>query len=136
MKRSASASPSPLDEFETDLPPFDIHGEGDNKPSANLITTSFKQSTKSPGAGKATSSPGGPVKSPVKKSKTTAQNNGTWDGSKKAAFVDEILAAGYKAADLDALADKLGLSKRQLIDQLVPNRPNLRKKLVQAARGE
>ncbi|WVQ97106.1 hypothetical protein IAU59_004216 [Kwoniella sp. CBS 9459] len=59
-----------------------------------------------------------------------------WDGEKKALFMDEIIAVGYKAADLDQLAAKLGLSKRQLIDQLVPNRSNLRSKAVRGARGE
>ncbi|OCF38790.1 hypothetical protein I317_07419 [Kwoniella heveanensis CBS 569] len=87
-----------------------------------------------------------PSKSPSKKSKmknhpggatpTASGTNGVWDGEKKALFMDEIIAVGYKAADLDLIAGKLGLSKRQLIDQLVPNRSNLRSKAVKGARGE
>ncbi|EIW72647.1 hypothetical protein M231_06547 [Tremella mesenterica] len=58
--------------------------------------------------------------------------NGVWTSEKKGEFMDEIIAVGYKNADLDSLATKLGMNKRQLIDQLVPNRSNLRGRAVKA----
>ncbi|WWD09214.1 hypothetical protein V865_007336 [Kwoniella europaea PYCC6329] len=48
---------------------------------------------------------------------------------------NEIIAVGYKNANLDELANKLGMSKRQLIDQLVPNKSNLRGKMVTMAKS-
>jgi hypothetical protein len=134
-------------------------------------------------------SPADPITPPSKKSKLTkkptpksgrstkstpAQANGTWDPQKRGAFVDEIIAAGYRSADLDAIAGKvsgecqsrqpqtvnavsffvrfwcrvapcsligtltpqLELSKRQLVDRLVPKKANLRAKAVKAVSGE
>ena len=38
--------------------------------------------------------------------------NGEWDPEKKAVMMDTIIAAGYKATNLDSLADKV---RRRLI---------------------
>ncbi|WWC86071.1 uncharacterized protein L201_000942 [Kwoniella dendrophila CBS 6074] len=57
--------------------------------------------------------------------------NGVWDGDKRSLFIDEVLSIGYKNANLDEIASKLGMNKRQLVDQLVPNRKtNLRGKIA------
>ncbi|WWC66578.1 uncharacterized protein I206_100481 [Kwoniella pini CBS 10737] len=61
-------------------------------------------------------------------------NNGIWDGEKRSLFIDEIISIGYKNANLIEIAQKLGMNKRQLIDQLVPNKSNLRKKVIMAAK--
>ncbi|WVQ62387.1 uncharacterized protein L199_000527 [Kwoniella botswanensis] len=74
-------------------------------------------------------------KKPKIKTEPAANANGVWDGEKRALFIDEIIAVGYKNANLDELANKLGMSKRQLIDQLVPNKPNLRGKMVTMAKS-
>ncbi|ORY20960.1 hypothetical protein BCR39DRAFT_474779 [Naematelia encephala] len=68
--------------------------------------------------------------------RSQASENGTWTPEKRAMFIDDVLASGYKAIDLDSLATKLGLSKRQLVDQLVPHKSNLRAKAVKAVRGD
>lgn len=94
---------------------------------------------------KTTSSPKTPTKSSAKKAASPASaktpkspkaENGTWTPEKRKVFVDEIFAAGYKATDLDSLAAKLDMDKRQLINQLVPNRSNFRMKAVKAVAGE
>ena len=36
-----------------------------------------------------------------------AQNNGIWTAGKKAEFMDDVIAAGYKALDLEATATKV-----------------------------
>ncbi|RSH92595.1 hypothetical protein EHS25_008040 [Saitozyma podzolica] len=82
-------------------------------------------------------SPADPIAPPSKKSKPTktpksgrstkstpAQANGTWDPQKRAGI------------HVDAIAGKLELSKRQLVDQLVPKKANLRAKAVKAVSGE
>ncbi|KAL7423760.1 hypothetical protein Q5752_001343 [Cryptotrichosporon argae] len=58
-----------------------------------------------------------------------------WTNDKKAAFLDDIIAAGAKAANLDDLAAKYGLTKSQLVDQVKPNRSNVRQQAVAAVNG-
>ncbi|KAK4687492.1 hypothetical protein P7C73_g2627, partial [Tremellales sp. Uapishka_1] len=95
-----------------------------------------------------------PAKTPSKP-KPTKTVNGEWTPTKRGAFLDQIIAVGYKHADLDELANQvstarqwagahgmtisvqLGMSKRQLVDQLVPNRAgNIRGKAVKNEKGE
>ncbi|GFZ43178.1 hypothetical protein JCM24511_00897 [Saitozyma sp. JCM 24511] len=109
MKRSESATPSP--------PPSPAH------PITPPSKKSIPSKTPTPKSARSTRS-------------TAAQANGTWEPQKRGLFMDEIIAAGYKSADLDAIASMLELSKRQLVDQLVPNKANLRAKAVKAVSGE
>ncbi|KAK6905511.1 hypothetical protein I204_05461 [Kwoniella mangroviensis CBS 8886] len=95
------------------------------KPKLDNENKGIKSKTPSPKKSKMKSESG----SSAAASAATGTNvNGVWDGDKRALFVDEIIAVGYKNANLDELANKLGMSKRQLIDQLVPNKSNLRGK--------
>ncbi|WWC86078.1 uncharacterized protein L201_000949 [Kwoniella dendrophila CBS 6074] len=61
--------------------------------------------------------------------------SGEWDSEKKEQFMDQIIALGYKAANLDEMAQKLGLNKRQLINQLTTGRNNFRSMAVAAVKG-
>ncbi|WVW82097.1 hypothetical protein I302_104102 [Kwoniella bestiolae CBS 10118] len=61
---------------------------------------------------------------------------GEWTSEKKGKFMDEIIALGYKAANLDEMAQRLGLNKRQLINQLTTGRKNFRSLAVDAVRGD
>ncbi|WVQ62386.1 uncharacterized protein L199_000526 [Kwoniella botswanensis] len=82
-----------------------------------------------------------PITSPKKKTKvgyspTGNGLNGEWTTEKREKFMDHIIALGYKAASLDEMAQELGLSKRQLINQLTTGRKNFRSIAVAAIKGE
>ena len=97
-----------------------------------------------------------PEKKARKEKEGGGQVNGTWTSEKKAKFMDVIISNGYKATNLDvlnievrrevsglsgwrvqSLIIQLGMSKRQLIDQLVPNKKGTcREKAVEAIRGQ
>ncbi|WWC99491.1 hypothetical protein V866_006394 [Kwoniella sp. B9012] len=91
------------------------------------------------------SSPPSSARSTPKKSKLDNENKGIKSKTpspKKSQMKSErgstaaaATAVGYKNAILDELANKLGMSKRQLIDQLVPNKSNLRGKMVTMAKS-
>ncbi|WVF70742.1 hypothetical protein IAT40_005536 [Kwoniella sp. CBS 6097] len=150
MKRSPSSSPSLDSSFHTSDNSTEMsdtpikHEDHDVKPNISSApktpTKNNTKTTKTNGSTKASPSKS-PRKPKIEPQGTNATSSpggskGTWDGEKKALFMDEIIAAGYKAADLDQLAARIGLSKRQLIDQLVPNRSNLRSKAVKGAKAE
>jgi hypothetical protein len=88
---------------------------------------------------------------PSKKIKKSPQKvkpeNGEWDPEKRAVFMDLIIAAGYKAINLDEVAstvsppnarsdEQLGMGKKQLVNQLTPGRKgSYREKAVLAVKG-
>jgi hypothetical protein len=87
-------------------------------------------------------------KSPQEVSPTKIKpENGEWDPEKRAVFMDLIIAAGYKAINLDEVAstvstnaecadEQLGMGKKQLVNQLTPGRKgSFREKAVQAVKG-
>ncbi|ORX34228.1 hypothetical protein BD324DRAFT_683654 [Kockovaella imperatae] len=134
IKRSFSMTPSPA-------PSSASSESAAYSPSPKKIKketlTSDTSSPTTPKTPKSNSTATKSSKTPkTSKTGSKAQENGTWTAEKRGIFIDEIIAAGYKGAELDSLADKLNLSKRQLIDQLVPNRNNLRGKAVKGAKGE
>jgi hypothetical protein len=88
-----------------------------------------------------------------KESKETGAGAGEWNGEKKALMMETIIAAGFKATDLETLAEKvsvllilsddmlillkLGVSKQQIHIQLrAGKKGNVREKVVQALRAE
>ncbi|KAL7422866.1 hypothetical protein Q5752_002163 [Cryptotrichosporon argae] len=100
-------------------------------PSPDALTTPPPLPTPTPTPKKAKTTP--------KKAATPKKAGGAtnaWTPDKRELFIDRIIATGYKSANLDALAAELDLTKRQLIDQLVPNRSNLRSKAAKMARGD
>jgi hypothetical protein len=97
MKRSSSEIPSS---------PISSASDADIKPDVPPTPSDSKRSR-----------PTSKTSTPNKKSKKEADvavsgggsggGNGEWDSEKKAVMMDTIIAAGYKATDLDALADKV-----------------------------
>ena len=90
----------------------------------------------------------------MKETRESGAVAGEWNGEKKAMMMETIIAAGFKATDLDSLADKvntlplmlpedklillkLGVSKQQIHTQLrAGKKGNVREKVVQALRVE
>ncbi|ORY20961.1 hypothetical protein BCR39DRAFT_502348 [Naematelia encephala] len=54
----------------------------------------------------------------------------------KAEFLEDIIAAGVRAVNMDTLALKYGVPKSVLVDQMKPNRSNLRERAIKAIRGD
>nr|XP_018266970.1 uncharacterized protein I303_00950 [Kwoniella dejecticola CBS 10117]OBR89128.1 hypothetical protein I303_00950 [Kwoniella dejecticola CBS 10117] len=148
VKRPPSSQTSSTSEDDTDIsdyspsPSFDVNEA--IKPVVQASTPSTPSKKPKAADGKSRSSPAASPSPKKAKSNTNTKKstessnghvNGVWDGEKRAAFIDEILAIGYKHANLDEIASKLGMSKRQLVDQLVPNKPNLRRKMITAAQA-
>ncbi|WWC66565.1 uncharacterized protein I206_100468 [Kwoniella pini CBS 10737] len=69
-----------------------------------------------------------------KESSPISPTNGEWTADKRKQFMDEIIALGYKAANLDQIAQRLDLNKRQLINQLTTIKGNFRSKAVAAVK--
>ncbi|WVW82096.1 hypothetical protein I302_104101 [Kwoniella bestiolae CBS 10118] len=137
MKRSppsytSSTSSSDIDTDSDFSPCFEFEQEQDTKPIVSSPPTSARSTPKKPKTNNQKSPSTSPKKPRIKSEPNT---NGVWDGEKRALFIDEIIALGYRHANLDELASKLGMNKRQLVDQLVPNKSNLRKKMVMAAKS-
>ncbi|KAK1927976.1 hypothetical protein DB88DRAFT_516697 [Papiliotrema laurentii] len=144
IKRPSSSLPSPTPSpcgspLQTPTPPSSTYSLLEHKPHPSPPkkprpgVTSPKRNLKAVKTEAKSTSPIG-VSIPGKAN--TGSINGTWTAEKRGSFMEEIIAAGYKVVNLDELAHKLQMNKRQLVDQLVPNRNNLRGKAVKAARGE
>ena len=92
MKRSSSDIPSsPISSASnTDIKP-DIQSTPNkskrSQPTPNTLSSNKKIKEEAIGGG-------------------SGVGNGEWDPEKKAAMMDTIIAGGYKATDLDSLADK------------------------------
>ncbi|WWC99492.1 hypothetical protein V866_006395 [Kwoniella sp. B9012] len=123
MKRSSSSSP--FAGLEEDVKPFQ-----------NNTSTPEKGESKNEKQGTSTPSTSPKKKTKVGSSPTGGGFNGEWTAEKREKFMDHIIALGYKAANLDDMAQELGLSKRQLINQLTTGRKNFRSIAVTAVRGE
>lgn len=91
MKRSSTeVSLTPSNESDIDI---------DIKPD---LTSPSKKSKKTPSPVKSKTKP--KPKSPTKVKKEGDPQNGEWDKEKRAVFMDLIIAAGYKAVNLDEVA--------------------------------
>jgi hypothetical protein len=85
MKRSSlEVSPTPSADIDIDIKPD--------------LTSPSKKPKKTPSPTKSR------PKSPTKPKKEGESQNGEWDKEKRAAFMDLIIAAGYKAVNLDEVA--------------------------------
>ncbi|ORX34231.1 hypothetical protein BD324DRAFT_173455 [Kockovaella imperatae] len=100
--------------------------------------TQLESSPKAASPKKAKSSSGSP-----KKSKNTSTNGssgggvaaGVWTAEKFAVLSEEFMALASEHMDKEQIAQKLGVSKSQLVDQLKPNRANFRRKFMEWAKG-
>ncbi|KAL7422867.1 hypothetical protein Q5752_002164 [Cryptotrichosporon argae] len=118
MKRAQTSSPSPDAAAASPKPPV----------------TPPKKKTKSPMSPMSPKGTNSPSSASVPASPSS---NGTWTPASRAEFMDRIIAAGYRAVDLDALADEMGFNKKQLVNQLTPGRQgSLRDKAVKAVSAE
>ena len=127
-------------------PPSPISSESDDfKPGIKPPTSSTNKKVKD------RSVPSTPSAKKQRTKKEVGQK-GEWTPEKKGVFMDRIIAAGYKAANIGELAIdvsyplegltkslmcyQLGMSKTQLENQLnVGRKGSLREKAVQAAKG-
>jgi hypothetical protein len=89
--------------------PFDIP----SSPISSASDTDVKPEIPSTPLKSKTSQPTTKTPTPNKKTKKEATgggsggDNGEWDSEKKAMMMDTIIAAGYRATDLDSLAAKV-----------------------------
>lgn len=130
MKRSLSATPS--DRSSADLndikstPPASHFALASAAGTKTTTTTSRPCSSSSPKPSNypSTKASSASLKSPVRAKKAAGSHdgitqtakggsgvaNGSWTAEKRGAFMDEIIAAGYKMADLDDIASRVSCS--------------------------
>ncbi|EKD00376.1 hypothetical protein A1Q2_05345 [Trichosporon asahii var. asahii CBS 8904] len=58
-----------------------------------------------------------------------------WTPEKRAALLETVIVAGSKAIDVEKVAADLGVSKSSVVDQLKPNRSNIRQTAIKAVKG-
>ncbi|ORX34230.1 hypothetical protein BD324DRAFT_683656 [Kockovaella imperatae] len=118
-------------------------------PDSKDIFPSDDQPSSTPSPKKARSTSGSPKKSA---SNGAGGGNSSWNAEKSALFAEAIIAAGIEHVDREALANTLspavntrtecrlqfpilGITKKQVGDQLAPNRSNIRKRLMEWAKS-
>jgi hypothetical protein len=88
----------------SDIPSSPISSASDTDVKPEVPSTTLKSKTSQP-------KPKSPIPNKkIKKGATGGRSeggNGEWDSEKKAIMMDTIIAAGYRATDLDSLADKV-----------------------------
>lgn len=99
MKRSLSDSPSPLTDLERPISSPEIKPTLESATPVSPATKKAK-TTSSPVRLKP-ASPATPKQAPM--SGVISQNGG-WTAEKRGIFMDQIIAAGYKAINLDDMA--------------------------------
>ncbi|KAL1406207.1 hypothetical protein Q8F55_007897 [Vanrija albida] len=64
-----------------------------------------------------------------------AESKSAWTADMKADLLDALLDQSGGAPDLGQIAARLGVTRAQVLDQLKPNRANLRRAVVEHVRG-
>ncbi|RSH85942.1 uncharacterized protein EHS24_004128 [Apiotrichum porosum] len=59
----------------------------------------------------------------------------TWTTDKCAELIELVITEGLKKGDVDGIAATLGVTRKQVTDQLCPNRSNLRATTIRAVRA-
>ncbi|EIW72646.1 hypothetical protein M231_06546 [Tremella mesenterica] len=89
-------------------------------------------STPSPKPKKIKSSPSSSTTPKKEKTSGSRGEFGKLTDAMRAELLDEVIAHGAKSVNLEEIAQRFGVKKSQLIDQLKPNRTNIRSKAVKA----
>ncbi|BEJ15147.1 hypothetical protein CspHIS471_0409140 [Cutaneotrichosporon sp. HIS471] len=59
-----------------------------------------------------------------------------WDAERSAALVETVFDIAAKSMDTDAVANKLGVNKSQVVDQLKNGRSNIRRMAIELVRAK
>ena len=106
---SPSPAPSPVlsSALDQSLPTRTPSSPSDIKPKIINSTSGSTKVKKTPSPKKAKTTSTTSASGVGSQSSPTATANGIWDAEKRALFMDEIIATGYKAVDLGGLASKV-----------------------------